>query len=79
MSKRFMYVWESVGQDLTNNYHCGGGTVVIAASLEAARAALRETPGVQPKCEVFTVEPSFMAPVKSNEDKVFIFPDAGCC
>lgn len=78
MSKRFMYVWEYAG-GLTNNWHDGGGTVVIAASLEAARSLLKETPYVRPACEVFTKEPEYSAPVESQEDKVFIFPDAGCC
>lgn len=31
-----MYVWESVNE-LTNNYHDGGGLVIISNDLETAR------------------------------------------
>lgn len=76
MSK-MMYVWETVG-DLTNSYHDGGGVVVIADNMEAARELLK-THGARKGCEAFTASPDFSAPVETNEDKVFIFPDAGCC
>jgi hypothetical protein len=67
-----MFVWEDVGYGLTDNYHSGGGTVVIADSLDQARKLVG--------CEAIKdVAPSFTAPVVSEEDKVFIFPDAGCC
>ncbi len=75
---RMMFVWENV-YGLTNNYHDGGGTVVIAGSLEAARELLKDTGGVTKKCDVFTEEPDYSIPVGGQEDKVFIFPDAGCC
>ena len=73
-----MFVWEYVG-GLTNNWHDGGGTVVIADNLEVARQLLKGTPGVSEGSEVFTQEPSYMASVVADEDKVFIFQDAGCC
>ena len=75
-----MFVWENVSYGLTCNYHSGGGCVVIADNKEVALKLLSEN-GVDPKCEVFTTEPSYTAPMDSDatEDKVFIFPDAGCC
>lgn len=75
-----MFVWEGVCGGLTCCYHSGGGCVVIADSKEVALKLLSEN-GVDPKCEVFTTEPSYTAPMDSDatEDKVFIFPDAGCC
>jgi hypothetical protein len=67
-----MFVWENVG-GLTGNYHDGGGTVVIAESLDAARQLL------PPGCDAIKEEPSFTASVVCEVDQVFIFPDAGCC
>ncbi len=72
-----MFVWDSVG-GLTNNYHDGGGTVVIADNLEVARQLLVKN-GVAEASDVHTQAPNYTASVVSDEDKVFIFPDAGCC
>jgi hypothetical protein len=72
-----MFVWESV-DGLTGNYHDGGGTLVIAEDLGTARELLKKN-GVSAGSGVFKEEPSFVAPVMCDEDKVFIFPDAGCC
>ena len=72
-----MFVWKSVS-GLTSNYHDGGGAVVIAGDREVARELLRAN-GVSPSSEVFTQEPDFTASVVEEEEKVFIFPDAGCC
>jgi hypothetical protein len=63
---------------LTHNYHNGGGCMVIANGLEHARDQLITAVATQDS-DVFTKEPSFVAPVECDEDKVFIFPDAGCC
>ena len=77
-----MFVWENVSYGLTCNYHSGGGCVVIADNKEAALKLLSQPEmRVDPKCEVFTTDPSYSAPMDSDaiEDKVFLFPDAGCC
>ena len=71
-----MFVWEDV-DGLTHNWHDGGGAVVIADNLEVARELLR-TNGVHGR-DVFVREPNFAASVAGEEDRVFIFPDAGCC
>jgi hypothetical protein len=71
-----MFVWQYV-EGLTNNYHDGGGTLVIADDLGSARELLKKE--VPQGSSVFKDDPSYMAPVMSEEDKVFIFPDAGCC
>lgn len=76
MSKK-MFVWENVS-DLTCNYHDGGGVVVIADNMEVARELL-EKHGARKGCEAFTGNPDYSASVEADEDKVFIFPDAGCC
>ena len=71
-----MFVWENV-DGLTGNYHDGGGTVVIADNLDAARKLLEKQTGKG--CSAMKDEPDYSASVGSDEDKVFIFPDAGCC
>lgn len=73
-----MYVWQYV-EGLTCNYHDGGGALVIAESLEFARRLLQETDGVSTSCGALTEEPTYSASVEEEGDRVFIFPDAGCC
>lgn len=76
---KMMFVWQSV-EGLTMNWHSEGGCLVIADSLEAARNSLKNCEGVHEECEAFTMEPDYSAMVDENlHDKVFIFPDAGCC
>ena len=72
------FVWEYV-DGITSNYHDGGGVLVIAENLVAAREALGKEGGVKPTSEVFTQEPSWCFGVVESEPKVFIFADAGCC
>ena len=72
-----MFVWENVS-DLTGNYHDGGGVVVIADNMDVARELLVKN-GARKGCEVFKLDPDYSASVEADEDKVFIFPDAGCC
>ncbi len=74
---RKMFIWENVG-GLTESYHDGGGVLVIAGSLDAARERLKAD-NVKKDSEVFSQEPSYSVPVDAAEDTVIIFPDAGCC
>lgn len=71
-----IYIFEGI-QNLTNNYHSGGGLVVIADSIESA-LGLAQSEDVQ-----FTGEEIESVQIYSlkgkAEPKVFIFPDAGCC
>ena len=67
-----VYIWEEV-DDLTDNYHSGGGTVVIANSLEEARKQLPEN------CSAQTDHPIFEAELNAITPRVFVFPNAGCC
>ena len=74
-----MYLWENVGEGLTGNWHSGGGAVVISHDLEGARKLLEKN-GVSKGCEVFTREPDYKVRVEEEwEERIFIFPDAGCC
>jgi hypothetical protein len=74
-----MFVWEYV-DGLTCNYHSSGGCLVIADDKDKALQLLADY-GVGSSCEVFKTDPNYSAPMDSDavEDRVFIFPDAGCC
>ncbi len=72
-----LFVWESVS-GLTEQYHDGGGVLVIAGSLELARELLAKSVPDPKACDALTDPPDFTAPVVA-EDRVTIFPDAGCC
>ena len=74
MSK--VFIWNIVAY-LTNNYHSSGGLVVIADNLEDAKILAMEK-GV--KFDDNMDEFSTVYELKDIvEDKVYIFPDAGCC
>lgn len=66
------FVWKSVC-NLTDNYHDGGGCLVIAESLEAARKLL------PPECGAQEEQPEKEYDISSDKEEVFIFPNAGCC
>lgn len=69
-----LFVWERVDQ-LTTNWHPEGGLVIIAESLDAARELIKD----RVKCGALTKDPDYTTSVYGKEEKVFIFPDAGCC
>ena len=73
---KMLFVWESVEQ-VSYSYHDGGGVTIIADNLEAARELVKKM--VPSGSGVFTEKPDFTASVVTESDKVFIFPDAGCC
>lgn len=74
-----LYIWNSVS-DLTDNYHNGGGVVVIAPSLERAREIVKATSyATHPdKCGALTELPNYVIDTLT-EERCFIFRDAGCC
>ena len=73
-----VFIWSGLSH-LTDNYHHGGGLVVVAESLEQARE-LFKPPLVPAECDAFTVEPDRALPVPDDaKEEVFIFEDAGCC
>lgn len=73
-----LYIWNSVS-DLTDNYHNGGGVVVVAPSLERARKIIKENCYSEhpDKCGALTEPPDHV--IDLSEERCFIFPDAGCC
>lgn len=73
-----IFIWERV-ENLTDSYHHEGGLVIVAESLNDARALyLKEYPNMK-DCEALEIDPDFSYSVISDEAKVFLFPDAGCC
>jgi hypothetical protein len=74
-----VFIWERI-QKLTDNYHSDGGLVVVAANLQRA-VELAEAEEVEfSKGDYDELTPSNVYNTDdSAEEKVFIFPDAGCC
>lgn len=71
-----IFIWERV-DNATDNYHSGGGVMVIAENIEHAMK-LAEEEGVtfSSKYDSPYIEYELQG---DNEPNVIIFPDAGCC
>ena len=70
-----IFIWDRVNQ-CSDNYHPEGGVAVIAESLQRAVEIANQLNG----CNIQKNEmPDDVYEIKSDEEKVFIFPDAGCC
>jgi hypothetical protein len=68
-----MFIWEYVSE-LTVSYHDGGGVVVVASTLERARELL------PPNCSAVKEDPGAVYVLAGPvEERVYAFPDAGCC
>lgn len=65
-----MFVWEYIG-GLTDRWHSGGGLMVVAETVERAREIAPGNTSGEPDA-VYELE-------GEPEEKVFIFPDSGCC
>lgn len=74
----YIYVWKRAG-GVTEEWHPEAGLVVVALSLEAAREALKASPGVKAGCEAFQNEPDYVWTLADGLGKVLIFPNTGCC
>lgn len=70
-----VYIWLEVDK-CSDNYHCYGGVVVFADSLEEAKRLANEREGCAIKD---TEQPEEVRPCAYGEKKVFIMPNAGCC
>lgn len=70
-----IFIWNRVNH-ATDSYHHEGGVAVISLSLEEARRLLEKK---APKCGALIEPPDFHSDIITSEQKVFIFPDAGCC
>lgn len=69
-----IFIYEDLTH-ITGNYHDGGGAVVIAETVGRSKEILKENGWEESEldsdCEIYEI--------KSEIEKCFIFPDAGCC
>lgn len=82
-----IFIFENV-QELTHNYHSGGGLVVIAESEEHAKKVIQDHNENNQSWLVENAQVSdkdWLSVIThelkdgSAEPRVFVFPDAGCC
>lgn len=69
-----VFVWQRIDK-CTSSYHSEGGVVVFAENEKAARDLANQIPG----CVIDDDETPDYIYEDQAEEKVFIFPDAGCC
>jgi hypothetical protein len=71
-----VYIWE-MADEVSGNYHSGGGLLVVATSEFRARELANSTGNIKlgEDEKVDVVIPSF----ETEEERVIVFPDAGCC
>lgn len=79
-----IYIWDTSTTDgMTADYHSEGGAVVIAESEEEALFLLnkyrREKEFLSDSFEEITNLPSRVINILTPAEKVFLFPNAGCC
>lgn len=70
-----VFVWEWVGK-CSDSYHEDGGVVVVAPDEARARALANAKPGCCIKDEE---APDLVVDAATDEERVFIMPNAGCC
>ena len=70
-----VFIWKKIKQ-LTYNYHSDGGAVAIADSLERAIELIK---AASPVAQVDDERVTLVCPTDYAKEKVFIFPNAGCC
>ncbi len=72
-----IFIWNEI-EKCSDNYHTEGGLVVIAETEERAREMVSAS-----KCSLQDSEkPDEVFDLTTESDpkeKVFVFPDAGCC
>jgi len=79
-----MYLWERLDQ-VSENYHCEGGLVVIAKDkkevkklIKAKNEAEEWGPDIEIKDEEWK-DVKIFEMNENNNPEIFYFPDAGCC
>lgn len=82
------FLWKQISE-VTTRYHPEGGVLIQAPTLERAREiALKEDwdarhvdedDPVSQRMQGIDAEPDAIFDSDSTEEKVWIFPDAGCC
>lgn len=78
------FLWHDIDK-VSSNYHERGSVLIEAETIERARelAMVSGSSGWPEKeagpMEDITREPDAIFESNSNEEKVWVFPDAGCC
>lgn len=74
-----LFLFERVEQ-VSENYHPGGGLVIVANSEEHARSLIADSASIKPTDEEWAkVRIYFLDDTFGNAPHVYVFPDAGCC
>ena len=75
------FLWKGI-EEVSDNYHTDGSVLIEAETLERARELARikgwreEDKGPMVGIDA---EPDLILDSPSKEEKVWVFPDAGCC
>jgi uncharacterized membrane protein YvbJ len=73
-----MFIFENADK-VSDNYHEGGGLVIVAADIEQVKQLVEATNG-SVRLSDDDINKVIVYPLKgSHEAKIFVFPDAGCC
>ena len=72
-----LWIFKSLVQ-VSNNYHPGGGCVVVASSLRAAKALIKTVDYLDIPDDAWAEATPYLLQGK-HKPRVVIFPDAGCC
>ncbi len=72
-----IFIWEYAGK-VSNNYHSGGGLVVIANDIAEANELINADGNIDLTNSEFTNRLEFEV-ISETTSKVIVFPDAGCC
>jgi hypothetical protein len=74
-----IFIWQRV-KKCSAFYHPEGGVVVIAGCEQRAREISKNLDEYGDGCDIDPLEkPTFVCECSAKEEKVFTFPDAGCC
>jgi hypothetical protein len=72
-----LFIWNDA-DNASDNYHSGGGVVVIADDLARAREILKPATAENGRCEALSAPPDLVRECEGPEC-VFVHPNAGCC
>lgn len=72
-----LFIWKFVN-NCTSNYHNGGGVLVVAPDLDAARVWIKTRDDIPVECGAHQKAPDIERECEGPE-LVIVFQDAGCC
>ena len=80
-----VFIWTYV-DPITSSWHSGGGVLIVAESLEAAKVIWLDSEDAKSvtrnggdPATVLVDAPDHTLPTGSTEPLLVLFPDAGCC